>query len=169
MKLAFAIMLLFVASMSAFSQNEDRYSFTAQDMDGKKVDTGALRGKIVVYSLWFVGCPNCLEEIGSLNKRVDEYRAHPDVVFLAPASSKKAEVESFLAKHPFKYRVLPNAQMLILTRFGTVDKSGEINIAFPMHYVIDRQGKAVLNVQGNKGVDAVRQELKRQLLPKAAE
>jgi len=39
--------------------------------------------------------------------------ASKDVVFLAPAASKKADIEKFLRKYPFKYQVIPNASMII--------------------------------------------------------
>lgn len=44
--------------------------------------------------------------------------------------------------------------------FGTPDKNGEIKVPFPMHYVIDRDGKIVLKEQGVIEVEAVRNELK---------
>ena len=53
--------------------------------------------------------------------------------------------------------------MIILTKFGTPDKNGDINVPFPMHYVIDRDGRVVLKEQGVKGVEAVRSELKKQV------
>ncbi len=34
--------------------------------------------------------------------------------------------------------------MIILTKFGTPDKNGDINVPFPMHYVIARDGNVVL-------------------------
>jgi peroxiredoxin len=140
--------------------------FAALAMDGSKVDTTALRGKIVVLNLWFVGCPNCQDEIKQLNKLVDEYKGK-DVVFVAPAASRKPDLDKFLVKNPFKYQVIPNASMIILTKFGTPDKNGEINIPFPMHYVLGRDGTVIAKVQGIKGVEAVRAELKKQLISTA--
>jgi peroxiredoxin len=137
--------------------------FAALAIDGSKVDTTALRGKIVVLNLWFINCPNCIEEIKLLNQLVDDYKANKDVVFLAPAASRKPDLEKFLVKHPFNYQVIPNGSMIILSKFGTPDKNGEINVPFPMHYVLDRDGKTVVKVQGVKGVEAVRAELKRQI------
>ncbi|HEX3102778.1 MAG TPA: hypothetical protein VHQ01_13345 [Pyrinomonadaceae bacterium] len=52
--------------------------------------------------------------------------------------------------------------MIILTKFGTPDENGDINVPFPMHYVIDREGKIVVKTQGVKGIDAVKKELAKQ-------
>lgn len=139
--------------------------FAAPAMDGSKVDTVGLRGKIVVLNLWFINCPNCLEEIKLLNELADEYKDDKDVVFLAPAASSKPELEKFLVKHPFKYQVIPNASSIILFKFGTPNKKGEVDMPFPMHLVLDRDGKTILRVQGIKGVEAVRAELKARSAP----
>lgn len=166
MKYPFTLLLLVLLAFCASAQMKSPIlptDFAALAMDGSTVDTTALRGKVIVLNLWFVNCPNCVDEIKLLNGLVDEYKANTDVVFLAPAASRKAELDKFLVKYPFKYQIIPNASLLILSRFGTPDKSGEIDMPFPMHYVLDREGKVVVKVQGTKGVDAVRAELKRQL------
>ena len=162
MKFFVASLAAVLFALSAYSQQVQPV-FAAADMDGNHVDLAALRGKIVVVNLWFVGCPNCMDEIGPLNQLVDEYKDKKDVVFLGLAASPKPVLEKFLTKNPFKYTVCPNSQMIILTKFGTADKNGEINVPFPMHYVIDRNVTIVKKTQGVKGVDTVRTELKRQL------
>lgn len=136
--------------------------FTASDMAGKRVSLSDLRGKIVVLNLWFINCPNCLGEIKALNEIVHDYRSNKDVVFLAPAASPKQELEAFLKKNPFDYQVLPDSIMMILMKFGAPDSNGEVNVPFPMHYVLDRNGNTVVKMQGTKGVAAVRAELERQ-------
>lgn len=157
--LSFA-MLLFALSVSGQSVQPN---FTALDMNGNRVELAALKGKVVVINLWFINCPNCLEEIKQLNQLVADYKGKSDVVFLGLAASPKPALEKFLAKNPFDYTIIPNSQMIIMSKFGTPDKSGEINVPFPMHYVIDRDGKIVLKEQGIKGVEAVRAELKKQV------
>lgn len=137
-------------------------AFVASTMDGTKVDTRTLRGKVVVINLWFINCPNCLAEMKLLNRLVVEYETNPDVVFVAPAASRKDELAKFLAKNPFKYQVIPDAAIIILSQFGTPDKNGEITVPFPMHYVLDREGKVVVKTQGIKGINAVKSELKKQ-------
>ena len=161
----FAAILVFAVSI--FAQTNTQPTFAALTMDGSRIDTAALRGKVIVLNLWFVNCPNCIEEIHLLNELVDEFKDNKDVVFLGLAASRKPDLEKFLAKNPFKYTIIPNAQMIILSKFGTPDKNGEINVPFPMHYVLDRNGKVVVKEQGVKGVDLVRAELKKQLSTKA--
>jgi len=162
MKLALTSFAILLFALSASFQNVQP-NFAALDMNGNRVELSALRGKVVVVNLWFIGCPNCMDEIKELNQLVNDYKGKSDVVFLGLAASKKEDLVKFLVKNPFAYEIIPNAQMIILTKFGTPDKNGEINVPFPMHYVIDRDGKIVLKEQGVKGVEAVRNELSKQV------
>lgn len=153
--------LALVAFPLALQAQTPQPVFAALDMNGNRVDTAALRGKIVVINLWFINCPNCVAEIKLLNQIVDSYKGK-DVVFLGLAANSKPQLEKFLVKNPFKYSVIPNAQMIILGKFGTPDKKGEISMPFPMHYVLDRKGNIIMKTQGTKGVETVSEELKRQ-------
>ncbi len=155
--------LVFAFSISAQNQIGASPSFAAIDMAGQKVDTTELKGKVVVLNLWFINCPNCVEEINMLNAIVDQYKDNKDVVFLGVAASRKPDLEKFLVKHPFKYRVIPNGSMIIISKFGDPGKNGELSVAFPMHYVLDRDGKIVAKAQGIKGIEAVKTELIKQL------
>lgn len=167
MKISIAKALLFLfASLAAAQNGPERPSFAAIAMDGTKVDTSDLRGKVVVLNLWFINCPNCVEEIKLLNALVDEYKGNKDVVFLGLAASPKAELEKFLVKNPFKYQVLPNTQMIIVGKFGTTGNNGELELPFPMHYVLDREGRIAAKAQGIKGIDVVKTELKKQFAGK---
>lgn len=157
--LALVAVLFFSVALAA--QSSRPTDFTAIAMDGGTVDTAQLRGKIIVLNLWFINCPNCIEEIKLLNQLVDQYKDNKQIVFLSLAASKRPDLEKFLQKNPFKYRNIPDATIIILTKFGTPDKNGEINVPFPMHYVLDRDGNVAVKAQGIKGVDAVKKELER--------
>jgi peroxiredoxin len=137
--------------------------FTVTSIDGKTFDSNALRGKVVVLNLWFVNCPFCVQEIAMLNPIVDQYK---EAVFIGMAVNSKPQLESFLKNYPFKYNIIPNAGQIMLFKFGEADKNGNFDLKFPLHVVIDRQGKQVLKMQGVKGVDAVRQELEKQFAAK---
>lgn len=166
MRVVFSLIFcfVFVWSISAQQKKPDAQpiapAFNVSSIDGKTLDSDKLKGKIVVLNLWFVNCPNCVEEIKLLNNLVDEYKDQ-NVVFIGLATDSKAKLDIFLKKIPFKYNIVPKAMQTILS-FGEPDKSGEINIPFPMHIVVDRAGKITVRRSGIKGLDAVKAELKRQ-------
>jgi len=161
--LLIAAILLFTISSFAQKPGDKPVAPTlfATTIDGKNIDTSDLKGKVVVLNLWFINCPNCVQEIKLLNALVDEFKDNKEVVFLAPAVSSAKELTPFLAKNPFKYQVIPSANNIILGKFGTIDKDGNITSPFPMHYVVDRTGVITLKMEGIKGVAAVRAELNR--------
>ena len=50
----------------------------------------------------------------------------------------------------------------MLGSFGEAMSDGSLNIGFPMHIVVNRQGFIEVKAHGMQGVDAVRQELRKQ-------
>jgi peroxiredoxin len=135
--------------------------FSVTSIDGKTFDSKTLRGKVIVLNLWFINCPFCVQEMALLNTIVDQ-NAGKDVVFIGMSVNSKAQLENFLKSRPFKYSIIPSASGLMLTKFGEVKKDGQLDLKFPLHVVIDREGRMVLKKQGVEGVDMVRQELERQ-------
>jgi peroxiredoxin len=174
MKKLFILAALFVFSLSAFGQQNKKDEkplappFKGITLDGKTVDFADLRGKVVVLNLWFINCPNCIEEIKLLNKVVDDYKDNKDVVFIGLASNTKPDLEKFLKKNPFKYQIIPNAGQFMLFKYGEAKKNGEYYLGYPTHVVIDREGRIVLKIEGIKGVEAVKSELKKQFEIKEA-
>ncbi len=164
---ALALGLFFACSAFGQGAPPSRPAFSTFDINGQKIDTAMLAGKIVVLNLWFVNCPNCVEEIEMLNGLVDEYKDRKDVVFIGLAASSKPLLVDFLSKHPFKYTIVPNAQLIILGKFGAPDKNGDIEVPFPMHVVLDRTGVVIARAQGSKGIAAVRAALTGELSKKA--
>lgn len=165
MRVSLILIFCLAFSLTVFGQkktdtNPSAPAFKVTSIDNQTFNLADLKGKIVVLNLWFINCPNCLEEIGLLNKLVDEYK-DKDVVFIGLATNKKPDLEKFLKKNPFSYNIVPGARQTILS-FGEPDKNGNIDIPFPMHVVIDREGKIVVRRSGIKGLDDVKAELKRQ-------
>lgn len=167
MKQLVALCLALFFGVSVFGQDYNLVGkFPAPQMklttlDGKTVNTQELRGKIIVYNLWFVGCPPCMQEIPKLNEIVDEYQGK-DVVFIGISSSSKDDIAGFTKKNPFKYQLVPNSAALMLGSFGEAAPDGSLKIGFPMHIVINRQGLIAVKMNGMKGVEAVREELRKQ-------
>lgn len=169
MKHLFAGLFVVIFAFSAFGQkktNEKKNvkplapTLKAATIDGKIVNTADLRGKVIVLNLWFINCPNCLQEIKMLNEIVNEYK-DKDVVFLGLATNNKADLQKFLKKNPFKYQIIPNAAEFMLASYGEL-RNGTYNLGFPTHVVIDREGYVVMKMEGIKGVEAVKKELGKQ-------
>lgn len=171
MKYLLSVFVLLVFSLSVFGQTKDRQdrivgksvapNLKVTTMDGKTYNTKDLQGKIVVYNIWYIGCPPCREEIPLLNEIVAEYKDR-DVIFLAMGVDDEANINKYIQKNPFNYQIVPNAGQMMLLSYGEVKKDGSLDLPFPTHVVVNRQGFVELKVQGTKGVEAVREELERQ-------
>lgn len=116
-----------------------------KDRDGNVIDTGNLKGKVLVLNFWFATCPPCIEEIPCLNKLYDKYRGNDQVVFASITRENNRTTDKFLKKHPFKYPIVTNA--------GDVNATLGIN-AFPTNIVVGKDGiVANVLVGGFHGID----------------
>ncbi len=140
--------------------------FSLTSIDGEELSLAKLKGKVVVFNFWFLGCVPCLAEIPNLNGLVKEF-AGKDVVFIAPSLDKAPNLKTFLDKNEFSYKVVSDAIDFIMDKYG----DGTGNIAFPVHIVIDREGNityrrigGLLGTSGNTdGVKELSEAIRKQL------
>lgn len=111
----------------------DMADFELEDLNGNRVTSGQLAGKVVVINLWFIGCAPCEMERPALNKLREMYKGREDVVFLAFARNTGEELIPYLKDSPIAYNVLPAGKDYIKTAF-------EVN-QYPVNLVVDKKGK----------------------------
>ena len=78
-----------------------------QTLDGKKITSKTLEGKVVVMNFWVIAGRQCVTEIPGLNELVQEYKNNPDVVFLSFALDNQEQLKKFLDNTKFEYSVIP--------------------------------------------------------------
>lgn len=106
--------------------------FEAPTIDGKILNAGNLRGKVLVLNFWFIGCPGCLSEMPKLNALVEKYRSNHAVVFIAIAPDTVQELRKFAALERFDYQMVGQARSIInLFAFS----------GFPRNIVVGKDGK----------------------------
>jgi peroxiredoxin len=108
--------------------------FTVTTLDGKTVDSADLKGKVIVLSFWFIGCPACMEMEPKLNAFKAKFADRNDVVFLAMTPDPAANVKKYLAKAKFDYIQGVEAKTAMEPFVYGV---------YPKNIVIDRTGKIV--------------------------
>jgi thiol-disulfide isomerase/thioredoxin len=107
--------------------------FDLVDIDGNRLTSTELKGKVLVLNFWFIGCSPCEMERPSLNDLTKLYSDNKDVVFISFAKNDKKQLTEFLKQYPISYNVVPTDKDFIKTKF-------EIN-AYPVNIIIDRDGK----------------------------
>lgn len=109
-------------------ENKVLPSFSLKTLDGKIIDSNSLKGKVVMINFWSTTCGPCIVEIPELNQLKEQYK---EVVFLAPAPEDPAKIKKLMAKHPFEFLILTNAQDLF-------DKWGIEG--YPKNFFVDKKG-----------------------------
>jgi len=113
--------------------------FKSSDINGNKINTKDLAGKIIVLNFWFINCPPCIMEMPELNKIADTYRSDSSVVFIAVALDKKNDLEEFFKQTKFKYMVIDNGRYI----------ADQYSIrSYPTNVIVDPEGKVYFHTTG---------------------
>jgi thiol-disulfide isomerase/thioredoxin len=113
--------------------------FKSSDINGNKINTKDLAGKIIVLNFWFINCPPCIMEMPELNKIADTYRSDSSVVFIAVALDKKNDLEEFFKQNKFKYMVIDNGRYI----------ADQYSIrSYPTNVIVDPEGKVHFHTTG---------------------
>lgn len=151
MRTALTLIFTLIFSVSLAAQQQLRPGtpapdFAAETLNGKYYNLSQLQGKVVVLTFWSTRCAICHSEIPKLNQVASRYQGR-DVVFLALTMENQVKIEPYLRKNPFTFDIVPNSFGVIL-KYADMDKSGNINMGFPAHFVIDRLGAIVHRTDG---------------------
>jgi peroxiredoxin len=107
-------------------------AFDAVTLGGKSISARELRGKVLVYNFWFIGCPGCLEEMPKLNSFVEKYKHDPNVVFIAVSRNSPAALHQFLSRERFDYQMIGNGRAVLdLFRFS----------GYPRNIIVGKDGR----------------------------
>ncbi len=121
---------------TAFKTGKKFDEFSANDMNGKLVDTKQLKGKVLVINFWFTTCPPCKAERPYLNQIVNDYKSDSNVVFIAIALDQKEQLEPYLKEHEFKYNIIPAGKKIA----DSYDIPG-----YPTQVIVDQEGKVAFH------------------------
>ena len=130
--------------------------FKTTDINGNKINTKNLAGRIIVLNFWFINCPPCRMEIPELSKLSATYKSDSSIVFLAIALDKKYDLEQFLDGSGFGYTIIDNGRF--------ITDQYRIN-SYPTNVIVDQNGKVYFHSSGlntgtihwmKKSIDEVR-------------
>lgn len=111
-----------------------------KDINGKIVDLGNLKGKVVFLNFWATWCPPCLAEMPSIQKLYTQFAADPDFVFLlVDADSKLPEAQQFMQKKKYSMPVYEVASNIPEQLFKG---------SLPTTIVFDKKGRISFNEEG---------------------
>lgn len=88
------------------AQAKDLGGIKFKDADGRIIDLGSLKGKVVFLNFWATWCPPCLAEMPSVNKLYEQFKADKNVVFiLVDADSDFVKAQKYMDRKGYKLPV----------------------------------------------------------------
>lgn len=117
-------------------------------LDGKPLDTNALKNKVILIDFWATWCGPCMEEMPYLQKLYDAYKTNPDVVFMIVNSGARntlADAQKWSGNRKYSFPVYYNTDPDVASAF-------KFNV-IPATYIINRQGMIEFSNIGFEGAD----------------
>jgi peroxiredoxin len=111
-------------------------------LDGEKIATSDLRGKVVLVNFWATGCASCVKETPEL---VETHRKYVplgyETVAVAVRGDPPGAVAEFARQRALPFKVALDTSGEVAQRFGGVRVT-------PLSVLIDRQGRIVARYVG---------------------
>lgn len=123
-------------NQSVFDEAEH---WNISNLDGETLEFGQFRGKIIFINIWATWCMPCIVEMKSIQDLYNTFKDE-DVVFIIVSDEKTKTVQEFVEKNRYTFPVY-------LTDRGL--PSAFKSIGIPATFIINREGKMVLNHIGS--------------------
>jgi len=111
-----------------------------RDSNGRVIDLGDLKGKVIFINFWATWCPPCRAEMPSVSELYQRFKDDKDVVFIfADADGDFQKAAKFMAKRKYEmpvYKVESNLPKEIFAG------------ALPTTIVFDKQGRLSFHHEG---------------------
>ena len=117
--------------------------FALPGIDGSRLDSGDLEGRVTLLNFWATWCPPCVEELPSLNRLRDRYAQHDLQVVSIDFRETPDEMKAFLQRTPVTFPVLMDRDGQVALNWGV--------FSFPSTFIIDRQGR--IRYTSNRAID----------------
>lgn len=106
-------------------------------LDGVPVSLTDYKGKVVLVNLWATWCPPCREEMPTLEKFYQKYKANGFELVAINQEESKEVVQPFVKEFSLSFPVWLDPDYLAQREFNTAN--------LPSSYVIDRNGRVRLS------------------------
>lgn len=117
-------------------------SVTFVSLQGEKITTESLRGKVVLVNFWATDCATCIKEMPAL---IDTHKKYQARGFETIAVAMKHDPPNYVLNYTEKNR-LPFK--VALDPLGALAKAfGEVKLT-PTTFIIDRRGNLVMRILG---------------------
>ena len=114
--------------------------FQLMDLEGRRIQLSAYRGKIVVLNFWATWCAPCVEEMPSLNRFQETFAPQGVVVLAVSVDEDEQALQNFAADHQLKMIIARDPDRRVSAGYQT--------FKYPETFILDRQGRLVRKLVG---------------------
>jgi len=130
---------------------------TFVSLQGEKMTTQSLRGKVVLVTFWATDCAVCRKDMPALVETYDRYRSRGlEMIAVAMQYDPPNYVIRYAAQQRLPFKVALDPMGELARAFGDVQLT-------PTTLVIDKRGKILERLQGEPDFDKLRALLERKL------
>jgi peroxiredoxin len=148
MKLRNAILILIFAGVLGFAGYKALFAIspapavTFTSLQGEKVSTGELRGRVVLVNFWATDCPVCVKEMPRMVTTYNKYQTQGfEFIAVAMRHDPPNYVINYTEKNALPFRVALDPMGEAAKAFGNVQLT-------PTTIVIDKRGNIVTRILG---------------------
>jgi peroxiredoxin len=137
-----AIFAMALAGYLAFFRTTRAPEVTFSTLQGERLSTASLRGKVVLVNFWATSCVTCVKEMPKLVETHSKYHARGfETLAVAMSYDPPNYVLAYTERNALPFKVALDPQGEIAKRFG--------NVRFtPTTFVIDKRGNIVKQYLG---------------------
>lgn len=134
--------VLAFAAFAIWSAKPAAPQVTFVSLQGEKITTADLRGKVVLVNFWATDCTTCIKEMPAITATYQKYREQGfETIAVAMKHDPPNYVLNYTEKNRLPFKVA-------LDPVGELAKAfGEVKLT-PTTFIIDRQGKLVMRILG---------------------
>jgi peroxiredoxin len=126
-------------------------------IQGEKVSTESLRGKVVLVNFWATSCVTCVEEMPKIVRTYNKYRERGfDTVAVAMSYDPPNYVLAYAVSNKLPFKVALDPLGSVAKSFGPIEGT-------PTTFVLDKRGKVVARWMGEPDFSKLDELLERKL------
>jgi thiol-disulfide isomerase/thioredoxin len=137
-----------IARSFAQSTNEPFPHFVAKTMDGERITSESVKGKVVLIDFWATWCPPCKKDQPVVESLLKEFDKDGLIVLAVNMGEPRRKVKKYL-------ETSPRASKVILAQDTTLAAICDANV-YPIYDLIDREGRLAGVQRGSGGERSLR-------------
>jgi thiol-disulfide isomerase/thioredoxin len=147
------VLLSFLAAarLRAISANEALPHFAARTLDGERITTESIKGKVLLLDFWATWCPPCKSEEPAIENIVKDFSKDGLLILAVNMGEPRRKVKKYLESSPRSSKV-------VLAEDTTLAAICNAR-SYPLYVLVDREGQVVGVQRGAAGESALRRLL----------